>query len=183
MFEESSLAPLDAEGVGVAAPTKNPIPELAADAAAKMENEDDAAELLLKMLRTKHRALYKEKANEMMHGWARELVRHAKTAARREKSKGQTPAQAQGLSADTIRMATEWWLNWPLSQGMLGDATRPLLLNDSQRYIKSAETQRKRGAWLAAIAEALPDDASKVSDVLNEEAVAKLAAQFGVSAV
>lgn len=60
------------------------------------------------------------------------------------------------------------FMNFRLSSGPLRDATRPEIAKTASRLLKHGDTATHRGKWLRLIEHALPDDVTKVRNVLDE---------------
>lgn len=160
--------------------------EMAADAVIEAKGDTAASvTLLLKRLRKDHRDLYNQKAEDAMRAWAQEMIRHGRGSLRTRLADAPIGAVTEGhqpLNAESLRSVGMAWFDWPVLPGvMLRDATKADLEKASGVYLCHAAVYVKRGNWLHSIAEALPDDATKVSAALSEDAVAQLASTHGVA--
>ncbi len=161
--------------------------EIATDAVIEANGDTAAsATLFLSRLRKEHKAVYSQKSDEAMQGWAQDMIRHARTSLRNRLAtapSGSMTQSHQSLDAESLTSAAIAWLDWPVLPGvMLRDATKADLDKASGFYLSHATIYTKRGNWLHSIADALPDDATKVSAALSEDAIAQLASTHGVAA-
>lgn len=155
------------------------ITEMASAAIVEFGNDvPAAAEALLKRLKRENPEAYKEKARDALACWAREEVAQARNRIRTQIIDGEATGYRAPVyrqrDIDSLRTYVLSWFNWPLLPGvMLRDATRTQINEASGTYLRDAATFNKRGKWLAAIAERLPDDTTKVSTALTEDAIRK----------
>jgi hypothetical protein len=104
------------------------------------------------------------------------LARHAERAAIIARSRELPKATAKRTAADRMSSYAELWYGWPITGGLrLRDAKRGDLIAAADKYLGDAKIYTARGNWLAAIAQAMPDDLARVSDVMTAERVAELA--------
>lgn len=143
------------------------------------------AEHLAAVLRRKHKAFVREKMGELFSLWCQDQMRSARTRWRSRIStapRGAMTTAHQQVNEASIRAAGMAWLDWPVLPGVtLGEAKRSDLMAASDNYMRNADTYMKRGGWLKAIADALPDDDAAVGDALDEKRVAEMAQRFGVA--
>lgn len=85
-----------------------------------------------------------------------------------------TPEHQRDLRIRALSLIGRSWLHCPLafhSGTLLGDATRPMLLEVANRYRRSSESDAKNAKRYAAIAKRLPDDTTTVAQALNENQI------------
>lgn len=167
-------------------PEKFSVREVAIEAYIESSGDPEAsAALFLKRLRKDHRDFYTKKAEDSMRLWAQDQIKHARRGMRETLAfypQGQMTTPNQPLTEASLRSVSLVWFDWPVLPGvMLRDATKADLEKASAAYMAQATTHTKRAAWLRAVAESLPDDATKVSAALTEDAVAQLASTHGVA--
>lgn len=166
--------------------SKVPLAELANAACIATDGDtSEGAAKLINSLKNGYRDFYKEKAREVMFFWAQTQIGSARSRLRSQLAnppKGRMTVANQAVDSASLKSAAAAWFGWPVLPGvMLGDAKREHLQAAAVAYMRDADTFAKRGKWLDAIARAMPDDDSKVSDVLNEGVIAQMACDFGVS--
>lgn len=147
-------------------------------------DSEKASAAFLSALARELPAVYNQKQREAMGYWADRYISDARTELRSEIAdvgSAKPPPPMQPLGIESLKAFSYSWFNWPVNGKLLGQAVRTDLLAAVQSYRRDAETILHRGNWLEAIAKKLPNDSTPVSKVLNEAAIAKLAAQHGVS--
>lgn len=165
---------------------KCPLTDIASEACQKTKGDTTkGALLLLKILLTQWPDYYAETSERVMLYWAQDQIKGARSRWRNHIASaptGHVPKSHQSLSSQTLESSADSWLNWPVIPGvLLRDATRVELFQMAHKYLGDAETYTRRGKWLLAIAKALPDDHTRVAQVLDEEKVDALARKFKVS--
>lgn len=129
---------------------------------------------------------YRDLRTRIMSEWAAEQLRYARSRGRaniialHSRTADAPPAPGRDRTASVLTAMFRAWFDWPLENTPLGEATKPQLLAEADRYRKVARASQARADWLAAIADALPDDSATVSKTLTEVQVAGMAQQFGV---
>lgn len=160
-----------------------PLSALAAEALlASGGDTSAAAKVLLRELLLKHPEYYAWRADLAMSAWAKDQIRSARTECRsRIEMSASTPTRDGTLSASTVQSLALAYMHWPVyGRVLLKDATKGEIDMAVQKYRNDASTYQRRAKWLSAVAAKLPDDDTRVSDVLDEAAVARLAARFKV---
>lgn len=182
-FNDTTATPSDSDtGTRVYSTTK-----LAEDCSVACNYEiREAAGLFLQRLRIEDIALYEKKQREAMFAWAVDQVRSATYAIRGQIAYGTlgpaSRAPLQPLGVDTLRSMAFSWLDWPVRDGVpLRNATRATLDESSRNYLVHAKTYTARGRLLGEISKRLPDDQTRVADVLSESDIFKLAVRFKVT--
>jgi hypothetical protein len=104
-------------------------------------------------------------------------------ASKRRKFRAPTPDQDGRVTQAALdAVAGDNWLEYPLAKGLkLGEATRADLMNESLWHRTLAETNARKGRWLKAIGDSLQNDNQRVRNVLDSDAIAKLAGKHGVN--
>lgn len=178
---------LDATKVAITSPVvyseepAAPLGALSAQAIAASDGDAElAASILLSSLESAHRDYYTWRSAMAMRAWAREQIRHAGSHIR-ARIEFSAPKRTGALAAETLNLLAAAYLNWPLNgRTTLRNATKADIDQAVQKYQQDASTYSRRAKWLEAVAKRLPDDETKVGDVLSEEAIAKIAARFKV---
>jgi hypothetical protein len=184
MFAETDTAAIEEDYT--AERPKAPIAELAADAVERTDGDTSrGARILIAVLKAEYREFYAMKADESMMLWAQNQIRGARSALRARISnapRGRMSVVGQSaLSAETLRDVATVYMSWPVLPGvLLANAMRDQLREATDKYRRDSSVYIRRAGWLDAIADALPDDDTPVSEAMNEKQVAALAAQFQV---
>lgn len=181
---EALVMPVSSQEEKVA--SKVNLAEIANEACVATDGDtSEGAKKLLQILKRRHHDFYKEKARETMFLWAQDQMRNARTRLRGQLAsgpRGRMTVANQAVDSASLKSAAAAWFGWPVLPGvMLGDAKREHLELAARVYLRDAAVYTKRGQWLKAIADACPDDDTKVSDALDEATIEKMAAEFGVS--
>ena len=178
LIEGRSFVPATAE---VAESPSAPLAQLAADALMAADGDSsEAARHLLRALLLGHAEYYAYRSELAMLAWAKEQVRHAGSGLR-GRIEFSAPQKTGALAPETASLMAAAYLNWPLNgRTTLRNATKADIDQAVQKYQHDASVYSRRAKWLQAVAKQLPDNETKVGDVLSEEAIAKIAARFKV---
>ncbi len=160
--------------------------QLAMEAAEQADGDTArGAENLMGKILDEFPDFYQRKSKELFVLWAQDQIRNSRNHMRSRLANKiyRPPASMQPLNSQSLRSAASAWFGWPVLPGvLLGQANRAQLEKAAADYQQQANTMLRRGEWLSAIADAMPQDDSIVSAVLNESAIADMAKQFGVAA-
>lgn len=150
-------------------------------------DRDRAAGLFLRQLKLLNPAEYEARVAASVRVWADQVIRNSDNARRHIIERGAIPdpsgrpVSRQALSSESLRAAAFAWFDWPVLPGVaLRDATRAELNEAAQSYFKNSSIMARRANWLSAISEKLPDGSAKVSEVLTESDVARMAGSHRV---
>lgn len=159
--------------------------DIAAEAVQEADGDTaKSVDIFLSRLKRERREVYEQRAEYAMRNWAQDVVRQARRGLRFSIAGGPSGAMIkanQGLDSVSLRSVGLAWFDWPVLPGVaLRDATKADLAKAAGFYLDHAAIYTSRGRWLSSVANALPDDETKVSTALTEADVARLAFSHGV---
>lgn len=159
--------------------------EVIRDAYEKTKDREAAVKLAINEIYS-DQALYKTVCDDLLHTAVHDLVnrecsriRAAAWNATQTTMARSMAESAQMACARAIEGKRVVLMEYPLSNGLLGDYTGPDLDAEADNYELNARTLSRRAFWLRSIRLCLPDDTATVRDALDEQALLALQEKAG----